>query len=206
MTENTNHPGRTGDLQIPAGPIETEPRGFAPTAEQIDQLLDVLQQAGVELGDHDRRIVAWVANWEWSTVATIASWARRASAAGQAGAADPEPVDAADPDAESFHWTVTGESHQPNSSNPWRPEEVRGVVDAAGAGEALHRLAAGRGDGAIPWDVLDQHRPVTVEIRPADQLYQAGRPNYCGAERCMGWCVLDDQDRNCDQLRDEDNR
>ncbi|MET8536930.1 hypothetical protein ABZV67_35200 [Streptomyces sp. NPDC005065] len=37
-----------------------------------------LADAGVELGSHDQRIAEWLAGWEWSTVATIASWVKRA--------------------------------------------------------------------------------------------------------------------------------
>lgn len=63
---------------IPAGPIEQSPRGVHADAEQRAALLAVLAEAGVELGAYDRRIVEWLGGWEWSTVATIASWVRRA--------------------------------------------------------------------------------------------------------------------------------
>lgn len=63
---------------IPDGPIDTPPRGFRPADEQHAILLDTLQAAGIELGAHDRRIAAWLAHWEWSTVAVIASWIGRA--------------------------------------------------------------------------------------------------------------------------------
>jgi hypothetical protein len=68
---------------VPTGPIETEPRGFVPGPEQLEQLLATLSDAGVELGDYDRLIVEWLTTspgWEWSTVATIASWVKRAAA------------------------------------------------------------------------------------------------------------------------------
>ncbi|MFJ8589541.1 hypothetical protein ACIRD2_33460 [Streptomyces sp. NPDC093595] len=64
---------------VPAGPIDTEPRGFLPYEQQRAELLAVLADAGVELGTYDERIVDWMAKWEWSTVATIASWVKRAS-------------------------------------------------------------------------------------------------------------------------------
>lgn len=67
--------------QIPDGPIETPPNGFAPSAEQRQVLLDVLAEAGFELGAYDLRLVEWLAGWDWSTVATIASWIKRAGAA-----------------------------------------------------------------------------------------------------------------------------
>ncbi|WP_328923175.1 hypothetical protein [Streptomyces griseoaurantiacus] len=67
-----------GAPSIPAGPIDDGPRGVPSDAEQRAALLAVLAEAGVELGEHDRRIVEWLGGWEWSTVATIASWVRRA--------------------------------------------------------------------------------------------------------------------------------
>lgn len=63
---------------VRAGPVNDRPRGFVPDPEQLQQLLAVLTDAGVELGTHDQRIAEWVAGWEWSTVATIASWVKRA--------------------------------------------------------------------------------------------------------------------------------
>jgi hypothetical protein len=67
---------------IPDGPIETPPlpadagRVSVPIAEQRDALLEVL--ADVTLGDYDRRIIDWLAHWDWSTVATICSLIVRA--------------------------------------------------------------------------------------------------------------------------------
>lgn len=63
---------------VPTGPIDTMPKGFVPGAEQQKQLLSALAAAGVELGTYDQRIVEWVAGWDWSTVATITSWVKRA--------------------------------------------------------------------------------------------------------------------------------
>lgn len=57
------------------GPIEGEPSGFLPRAEQQELLETGL--SGLELGAWDQRIVAWLAGWETSTVITIASWLRR---------------------------------------------------------------------------------------------------------------------------------
>jgi hypothetical protein len=61
------------------GPIDREPRGFATGKDSLAALLQELEAAGVHLGTHDRRIAEWLANWEWSTVATIASWIKRAA-------------------------------------------------------------------------------------------------------------------------------
>ncbi|MFJ4051756.1 hypothetical protein ACIP29_37505 [Streptomyces coelicoflavus] len=67
---------------VPTGPVQTEPSGFVTSADQHEQLLAVLADAGVELGDYDQRIIDWLTRspgWEWSTVATIASWVKRAA-------------------------------------------------------------------------------------------------------------------------------
>jgi len=50
-----------------------------PRAEQ-EQLLEVAL-AGIELGEYDRRIVAWMASWDTSTLLTVVSWIVRARAA-----------------------------------------------------------------------------------------------------------------------------
>jgi len=57
------------------GPIEGEPSMFLPCAE-LQELLEAAL-SGLELGAWDRRIVAWLAGWETSTVVAIASWLRR---------------------------------------------------------------------------------------------------------------------------------
>lgn len=75
-------------LVVPAGPVDDGPRGVPSDTEQRAALLAVLAEAGVELGKHDRRIVEWLGGWEWSTVATVASWVRRAQ---QETAARPAP-------------------------------------------------------------------------------------------------------------------
>ncbi len=65
---------------IPAGPVEAAPRGFVPEGERAEILAGVL--AGVELGEWDWRIVAWMAGWDTCTVLTVASWIDRAREAG----------------------------------------------------------------------------------------------------------------------------
>jgi hypothetical protein len=65
---------------IPTGPVTYPgPLGVLGDDRQREQLLAVLADAGVELGSYDERIVAWLAEWEWSTVATIAGWIKRAN-------------------------------------------------------------------------------------------------------------------------------
>lgn len=69
----------TDAFGIPDGPIERPgPKGFRPDDEQEVILRDALRAAGVELGTHDEHIVKWLAGWEWSTVAAVASWVKRA--------------------------------------------------------------------------------------------------------------------------------
>lgn len=49
-------------------------------ADQVAALLEALD--GVELGDYDRRIIEWLADWDTSVVGTVASLFYRARAAG----------------------------------------------------------------------------------------------------------------------------
>lgn len=66
---------------VPTGPVQTEPRGFVSGPDQHEQLLAVLADAGVELGAYDQLIAEWLAvspGQDWGTVATIASWVKRA--------------------------------------------------------------------------------------------------------------------------------
>jgi hypothetical protein len=87
------------------GPLRREPRRVRPPFDVADQageqqpgetadqwrarigddreaaLLEALD--GIELGEHDRRIVRWLSGWEPSTVATVVSWIYRARYAGQ---------------------------------------------------------------------------------------------------------------------------
>lgn len=61
------------------GPIYTAPYGFVEDPGQHAALMAELEAAGVELGTYDLRIVKWLAGWDWSTVAVIASLIRRAA-------------------------------------------------------------------------------------------------------------------------------
>ena len=71
-----------GGPGVPAGPVETPPRGSVPSAEQAEILARVL--AGIELGAWDRRVAAWLTGLDTATALTIASWVGRARAAGPA--------------------------------------------------------------------------------------------------------------------------
>lgn len=48
--------------------------------DRVTALLEPLD--GIELGDHDRRIINWLADWDTSTIGTIASLLYRARTIG----------------------------------------------------------------------------------------------------------------------------
>lgn len=58
-------------------PLNSAPFGFSPESLQREALYAELANAGVELGTYDRRIVDWIARWDYPTVATITSLIRR---------------------------------------------------------------------------------------------------------------------------------
>jgi hypothetical protein len=68
------------DFPIPTGPIHDAPTGYRPATDNETTLRDALTAAGVELGTYDEQLITWLANWEWATVAPIASWITRAHA------------------------------------------------------------------------------------------------------------------------------
>lgn len=49
------------------------------TAANLDMLTDAVNAAGVQLGDYDRRILDWLANYEPATCAVIAGLITRAA-------------------------------------------------------------------------------------------------------------------------------
>ena len=73
---------------IPPGPVDRCPVltdvGWSghtvSAAANYDALLDAFH--GVELGEYDETVVAWLAQWDWSTVTTICSLITRAREAG----------------------------------------------------------------------------------------------------------------------------
>ncbi|MBV7651047.1 hypothetical protein [Streptomyces albidoflavus] len=64
---------------ISDGPLNSAPFGYSPESLQREALYAELDNAGVELGTYDHRIVEWIAGWDYPTVATIASLIRRAA-------------------------------------------------------------------------------------------------------------------------------
>ena len=65
---------------VPAGPVCAAPAGFAP--ERVRAEILAVAMAGIEMGEHDRRVAAWLAGWDAATVVTVASWIARSRAAG----------------------------------------------------------------------------------------------------------------------------
>ena len=65
---------------VPAGPLESDPGGFAPQEERAAMLAGVLD--GVETGAWDRRVARWLTELDTSTLVTVASWIARAREAG----------------------------------------------------------------------------------------------------------------------------
>lgn len=70
------------EFGLPTGPISAAPYRhadgtFPDPANREAILRDVLHRAGVELGTYDERILAWLANLDWPTFATITSWIER---------------------------------------------------------------------------------------------------------------------------------
>jgi hypothetical protein len=57
-------------------------RGLTAEEHNYRLLWDALTAAGVELGAYDDRIAGWLAGWETTTCAVIATWVARAHAAG----------------------------------------------------------------------------------------------------------------------------
>jgi hypothetical protein len=71
----------TGRPVMPAGPLESAPRGFVPEEERSALLAGVLD--GVEMGAWDQRVAGWLAGLDTCTALTIASWIARSRAAGR---------------------------------------------------------------------------------------------------------------------------
>jgi hypothetical protein len=53
---------------------------------RIRYLAHALVGAGVELGDYDRRIAAWLCDWEDATLQVLVGWVERAAASRDGGA------------------------------------------------------------------------------------------------------------------------
>jgi hypothetical protein len=70
---------------VPAGPVETAPHGYCPPEIRQKAFAEVL--ADVQTGAYDRRIIAWLTQWNDPTCRTIASLLWRCRLAGAAAAA-----------------------------------------------------------------------------------------------------------------------
>ncbi|MFF0139709.1 hypothetical protein ACFYRN_25050 [Streptomyces sp. NPDC005227] len=50
-------------------------------------MTSTLAAAGIELGEYEQGVAAWLSSWDWSTVAVVISWVARACAAASGEAA-----------------------------------------------------------------------------------------------------------------------
>jgi hypothetical protein len=92
----------TGDYAPTAGPNDAYPPGrFTPEAERRWFIEATL--GGIELGDYDRRIIEWLAQWDDCSVRVIVSLLVRSRRAGYAEAASGRP-----PGIDSEAWTCRG--------------------------------------------------------------------------------------------------
>ena len=67
------------------GPLDREPPSILPYPSRDDREAWIRQAlAGVELGDYDQRIIAWLAGSDVATVGTVVSWLHRVRQAGTA--------------------------------------------------------------------------------------------------------------------------
>jgi hypothetical protein len=78
--EVRNHPAIAPIIDSLTPHFEAEPQLALVRAGSLNKklLVDALVGAGVELGDYDRAMIAWLAVWETETAAVIAGWIQRA--------------------------------------------------------------------------------------------------------------------------------
>jgi hypothetical protein len=148
--------------------MDSEPRGYLFLSKENEALLrDTLTRTGVELGEYDYLILHWLAAWEFSTVALVASWVTTAAHFGLASVADDlvygtTPVNSLAHDAD---WACTIESRLVSAGaddhHDKRREDVTAAtvkdafirwfgadisdVAAAGIAEGIADIKAGRG-------------------------------------------------------------
>lgn len=78
MTVNDTVPTEP-DPYVPTGPLEQPPSGYRAAECRPAAMAHVLR--GVQLGAYDERIIAWIVQWDDSTIRTIASLIERARGA-----------------------------------------------------------------------------------------------------------------------------
>jgi hypothetical protein len=131
------------EIRIPTGPIDSDPYGaIRPIGSEfvsdangaaLAQVLD-----GLELGDHDRRILNWLCDRDTSAVATVCSWILRARAAETAGRIVLDEVDEmgiTDADEDRDLLLITNDAVKLNVHGPY-------YMDADEAEEWAAHLAA----------------------------------------------------------------
>jgi hypothetical protein len=143
------------EIRIPTGPIDSDPYGaIRPIGSEfvsdangaaLAQVLD-----GLELGDHDRRILNWLCDRDTSAVATVCSWILRARAAETAGRIVLDEVDemGITDNGRDVLW-VAGDSVILNTHGMWSmdaDEAEEWAAHLATMARALRQQAAARGD------------------------------------------------------------
>jgi hypothetical protein len=78
---------------------------------RVDYLVAALTAAGIELGEFDRRIATWLADWEDETLQVLVGWIARAHA-------DQVPADITD-DLVGLPWRVYGLPRPGDQGRPW---------------------------------------------------------------------------------------
>lgn len=78
--EVRSHPAIAPILASLTSAFEAEPMLALGTAGAMNRklLVDACVHAGVELGDYDRAMIAWLSRWETETAAVVAGWIQRA--------------------------------------------------------------------------------------------------------------------------------
>jgi hypothetical protein len=69
------------------GPMTDEIRA-ARLRVRVEYLTGALVDAGVEMGEYDKRIAAWLADWETETLQVLVGWIERAAAGHRAASPD----------------------------------------------------------------------------------------------------------------------
>lgn len=104
---------------------------------RVDYLTRALTGAGVELGEYDTRIVAWLADWETETLQVLVGWIERARV-GLVGAAASVDAPSVPADLAGFPWRVYGLPRPGDQGRPWLVNAFTTKQGAEGFAERHH--------------------------------------------------------------------